>query len=69
MVVREREGTEQPAPDGALMIGRVAVAGAAAVMAGISGFARREAAQPVRGQEIPRANIDNRFLLLGSERA
>ena len=48
-VVCEREGTKQPAPDGALMIGSVAFARAAAVMACISCFARRETPQSVRG--------------------
>src|ERR1700731_506197 len=48
-IVREREGPEQPAPDGALMISGVAIAGAAAVMACISCFARRETPQSIRG--------------------
>src|SRR6267378_5451352 len=48
-VVCECEGSEQPAPDRALMISGVAIAGAAAVMAGISRFARREAPQSMRG--------------------
>src|SRR5260370_29310727 len=47
-IVCECERAEQPAPDGALMIGGVAIAGAASVMAGISRFARRETPQSVR---------------------
>src|SRR5271169_1289905 len=51
------------------MIGGVTVARAAAVMTGISGFARRETPQSMRGQKFARANIDDGFLLLGSEQA
>lgn len=48
-VVCEREGAQEPAPDGALMISGVAIAGAAAVMAGISWFAGCETPQSMRG--------------------
>src|SRR5882762_10127760 len=51
------------------MISCITLAGRAAVMAGISWLARRETPQSVRGQEAPRANIHNRLLLLGRERA
>src|SRR5260370_42230403 len=39
-IVREREGAGQPSPDPALMIGRITIAGAAAVMAAITTSAR-----------------------------
>ena len=41
LVVREREGAEQPAPHCALVINRVALAGAAEVGAGVPCVARR----------------------------
>src|SRR5207302_4559382 len=68
-IVRERERPEQPAPDGALMISGVAIPGTTAVMAGISGFAGRETPQSMRGHETPRANVDNRLVLLGGQGA
>src|SRR6266478_2800013 len=47
-IVREREGPEQPSPDCALMIGRITISGAAAVMAAITRFVRRETPQSMR---------------------
>ena len=48
-VVCKREGTEQPAPDGALMIDSVTIARTASVMAGVSRLTGRETPQPMRG--------------------
>ena len=68
-VMRQREGTEQPAPDRALMISGVTIAGVTAIVAAVSGFGWRETPQSMRGQKMPCANIDNRLLLLSGERA
>src|SRR5260370_38743712 len=51
------------------MIGSVAIAGTTAVIPAVSRFARRETPQSMRGPEAPRANSDNRRLLLGRQRA
>src|SRR5260370_20515885 len=50
-------------------MGSAHTGGPSAVIPAVSRFARRETPQSMRGQEAPRANIDNRRLLLGSERA
>ena len=45
--VRQRKGAKQPAPSGALMIGGIAIAGAAAVVPRIAGFTGRQTAEAV----------------------
>src|SRR5579864_2929132 len=61
--VRQREGSEQPAPNGALVICAVSFDHRAAVAAAISWIIRREAAKAVRGQEMPGAGIHHSALL------
>src|SRR5260370_272311 len=68
-IVCDSKRAEQPAPDCALMIRSIAITGASAVMAAVSGFARRKTPQSIRGQETPCANIDDFLLLLCGERA
>src|SRR5438105_15789666 len=67
--MRERKRAEQPAPNGALMVGCVALARAAMVVSLVSGFSWRKAAQAVGREQAPCANVHNRFSLLWRKRA
>src|SRR5471032_1386617 len=56
-VVRDRERTEQPAPDRALVIDRVAVAWTTGVAASVVGMPWRQAAQAHRREQLTAADI------------
>ena len=65
----EGEGTEEPAPDGALMIGGVAVARTATIVRDVSRFVRAETAKAEGSEKFSAADIHDGFLLFGRERA
>src|ERR1019366_7365521 len=50
--VRRDEGAEQPGPDGSLMVGGVALDGAAIAFGAIAHVELSESAQPVVGQQL-----------------
>lgn len=68
-IMGESEGTEEPAPDRALMVGGIALAWSAGIGGSVTGFAGSEAAQSVWGQQMGDASVDDGFLLLGEQRA
>jgi len=67
--MRESEGTEEPTPGCALVIRSITFAGTAEVVRYVAGFARTETTQAYRSEELGAANINDRSLLHGIERA
>jgi len=52
-------GTQQPRPDGALVIAGITLAGVARVAVRVARVGGRKASQPDRSQELPGAHIDD----------
>src|SRR5271168_4830283 len=67
--VRAGEGSEQPRPHRAHVVGGVAMPRITGVGSNVSGFVRAQAAQSVAGQKIPAAALDNRAHLRRRQRA
>src|SRR5262245_15122510 len=67
--VREREGSEQPAPHGALMVGAVTLALISGAAAAVPGIAWRQTAEAERRHQLARADGDDPSLELERERA
>src|SRR5215831_18281062 len=59
-VMRQGIGTEEPRPDGALVIAGIALAGVARVTVRVARVGGRKAPQANRGQKLPCAHIDDR---------
>lgn len=58
------EGANEPTPGSALVVAAVSFGAIAAVGAGVAGVGLSERSQPVRGQQLLRAGIDDGLLLL-----
>ena len=67
--VGQAKWTQQPAPNGALMVGAVALSLVATIMALVLGLGRGQAAQTVRGQQVPGTGVDDRSLSISQQRA
>ncbi len=62
------ERADEPAPDRALVVGAVALAPVAAILADVGRIVGREGAQPVGGQQVAGASVNDRALPLGCQR-
>src|SRR5258708_18478328 len=63
------EGSEQPGPHSAHMVGGIARPWIAGIGSKVFWIARAQSAQPVAGQKIPAASLDHRAHLGGRQRA
>ena len=65
--VSARKGADQPAPDGALVVGGVARATVAAIVADVGRIVGSEAAQAMGGKEVAGAGVDDCLVLLDGQ--
>src|SRR5258708_29556272 len=63
------EGSEQPGPHSAHMVGGIARPWIAGIGSKVFWIARAQSAQPIAGQKIPAAALDHRAHLGGGQRA
>src|ERR1700680_1149710 len=66
--VRQNEWAQEPSPDGTLVVATITLPCTATVMPLISWLALREAAEPVRSNKPPRADVYDSLLLYRGER-
>src|SRR5438874_2854910 len=68
-VVREGKGTQEPAPDGSLVVGSVALTRVSRVVAGIVRVARCKAAHADGGQQLGGTHVYDRARTHGTQQA
>ena len=65
----QREGTQQPTPNGPLVVGGITHVRGATVVSLITAIGRRKAAKPMRRKQVPGTHVHHGSLLPGPERA